>query len=63
MFPLLTTSQLIVVSCDVECGFSRSGLMVSKRRHALARETVRAETTISAWAKVPNLLPEQCDGF
>ena len=46
------------VSCDVERGFNCSGMMVSKRRHALSSDSIRAGIVISAWSQVPNLLPE-----
>ncbi len=42
----------------MERGFSRSGLTVSKRRHALSKESIRAATVLGSWADVPGLIPE-----
>jgi len=44
-------------SCDVERGFSRGGLTVSKLRHALSEESTRATTILNAWAQIPGLIP------
>lgn len=45
-------------STDVERAFSRGGLTVSKRRHALSDKSVRASTVLGSWAAVPGLIPE-----
>lgn len=46
-------------SVDVERAFSRGGLTVSKRRHALGDESVRAATVLGAWAATaPEVIPE-----
>ena len=47
-------------SADAERAFSRGGLAVSKLRHALGDESVRAATVVASWAKsgIPQLLPE-----
>ncbi|TDL18306.1 hypothetical protein BD410DRAFT_693253, partial [Rickenella mellea] len=45
-------------STDVERAFSRGGLTVSKRRHALADESMCAATVLSSWAEVDGLIPE-----
>jgi hypothetical protein len=45
-------------SCDVERGFSRGGLTVTKLRHALSDESTRASTVLHAWSEIPGLLPE-----
>jgi len=45
-------------SCDVERGFSRGGLTVSKLRHGLSDESTRASTVLHAWSKIPGLIPE-----
>lgn len=46
-------------STDVERAFSRGGLTVSKRRHALSDESTRAATVLSSWASVTGLIPEE----
>lgn len=46
-------------STDVERAFSRGGLTVSKRRHALSDESTRAATVLSSWAAIPGLIPEE----
>ncbi|TDL16428.1 hypothetical protein BD410DRAFT_731394, partial [Rickenella mellea] len=45
-------------STDVERAFSRGGLTVSKRRHALSDQSMRAATVLSSWADVDGLIPE-----
>ncbi|TDL14569.1 hypothetical protein BD410DRAFT_733876, partial [Rickenella mellea] len=45
-------------STDVERTFSRGGLTVSKRRHALSDESMRAATVLSSWLDVEGLVPE-----
>lgn len=45
-------------SCDVERGFSRGGLTVSKLRHSLSDESTRATTVLHAWSEIPGLIPE-----
>ena len=45
-------------SCDVERGFSRGGLTVTKLRHALSDESTRASTVLHAWSEIPGLIPE-----
>ncbi|KAL0563406.1 hypothetical protein V5O48_018661 [Marasmius crinis-equi] len=45
-------------SCDAERGFSRGGLMVSKRRYALSSTAIRSALCLSYWVKVPGLIPE-----
>lgn len=46
-------------SVDVERAFSRGGLTVSKRRHALSDESVRAATVLGSWASNKDLIPEE----
>lgn len=46
-------------STDVERAFSRGGLTVSKRRHALSDESTRAATVLSSWASLSGLIPEE----
>jgi hypothetical protein len=53
----LIVSQL-ASSCDVERGFSRGGLTVSKLRHSLSDESTRAATVLHAWSEIPGLIPE-----
>lgn len=45
-------------SIDVERAFSRGGLTVSKRRHALSDESVRAATVLGSWAALKGIVPE-----
>lgn len=44
----------------MECGFSRGGLTVSKLRHSLSDESVRASTIMGSWLRsgIPGILPE-----
>lgn len=42
----------------MERGFSRGGLTVSKCRHALSGESIRAATVLGSWADVPGLIPQ-----
>lgn len=44
-------------STDVERAFSKGGLTVSKRRHALNDASVRASTVLGSWG-LKGLLPE-----
>lgn len=50
--PYMTAS-----STDAERAFSHGGLTVSKYRHSLADESVRASTLIGSWAGIEELLP------
>ncbi|KIP05469.1 hypothetical protein PHLGIDRAFT_74254, partial [Phlebiopsis gigantea 11061_1 CR5-6] len=43
-------------SIDVERAFSRGGLTVSKRRHALSDKSVRAATVLSSWASFEGII-------
>lgn len=43
---------------DAERAFSRGRLTVSRLRHSLSDETVRASTVLSSWARYPDLVPE-----
>ncbi|OJT08548.1 hypothetical protein TRAPUB_554 [Trametes pubescens] len=43
---------------DAERAFSRSRLTVSRLRHSLADESVRANTVLGSWARIADLLPE-----
>lgn len=45
-------------SVDVERAFSRGGLTVSKLRHRLSAESVRASTVLNSWMKHADLIPE-----
>ncbi|TDL14358.1 hypothetical protein BD410DRAFT_734234, partial [Rickenella mellea] len=45
-------------STNVERAFSHGGLTVSKHRHALSDESMRAATVLSSWADVDGLIPE-----
>ena len=57
-FPILIESLLVASSCDVERGFSRGGLTVSKLRHTLSDEATRAATVLHSWHEIPGLIPE-----
>ena len=50
---------ILATSVDVERGFSRGGLTVSKLRHNLSNESTRAATVLSAWMKGPDLVPQE----
>ena len=52
------TDLYLASSCDVERGFSRGGLTVSKLRHGLSDESTRASTVLHAWSEIPGLIPE-----
>ncbi|KAL1945891.1 hypothetical protein VTO73DRAFT_1893 [Trametes versicolor] len=45
-------------STDAERAFSRGRLTVSRLRHSLADESVRANTVLGSWARIADLLPE-----
>ena len=45
-------------SCDVERGFSCSGLTVTKLRHTLSDDSTWASTILHAWSEIPSLIPE-----
>ena len=53
-FCLMTTAT----TTDVERSFSLGSLTVTKRRHALSDESVRAGTVLASWATVPGVIPE-----
>lgn len=57
---LFYANRLLASSADAERAFSRGGLAVSKLRHALGDESVRAATVVASWAKsgIAELLPE-----
>jgi hypothetical protein len=46
-------------STDIERGFSRGGLNVTKLRHNLSDESTRATTVLHSWSKIDGLIPEQ----
>ena len=55
----LTDSHFYLASlCDVEHGFSCSGLTVSKLRHGLSDASTCTSTVLHAWSKIPGLIPE-----
>nr|GAT44657.1 predicted protein [Mycena chlorophos] len=45
-------------SVDIERAFSHAGGMVTKRRHALSSETIRANALVAAWSKA-DLIPRK----
>lgn len=49
---------LIATSTDAERAFSRGHLTVSRLRHSLSEESVRASTVLGSWANIPGLVPE-----
>lgn len=53
---LVTTAA----STDLEIGFSRGGLTVSKLRHSLSDQSVRAATIVGSWLRlgIPGVLDE-----
>jgi len=55
---LLSADLCLASSCDVERGFSRGGLTVSKLRHGLSDESTRTSTVLHAWSQIPRLIPE-----
>ena len=57
-FLSLSADLCLASSCDVERGFSRGGLTVSKLRHGLSDESTRASTVLHAWSQIPGLIPE-----
>ncbi|OJT02096.1 hypothetical protein TRAPUB_7442 [Trametes pubescens] len=46
-------------STDVEQAFSRGHLTVSRLRHSLGEDSVRAGTVVGSWARIPDLLDEE----
>ena len=57
-FNKFLSNLYLASSCDVERGFSRGGLTVSKLRHRLSDESTRASTVLHAWSEIPGLIPE-----
>lgn len=51
---------MIASSTDLECGFSRGGLTVSKLRHSLSDQSVRASTILGSWIRsgIPEIVRE-----
>jgi hypothetical protein len=45
-------------SCDVEHGFSRGGLTVTKLWHTLSDDSTQASTILHAWSEIPGLISE-----
>ena len=43
---------------DVERGFSRGGVTVSKMRHSLSDESTRAASILGAWCDLPGAVPQ-----
>ena len=50
---------LIASSTDVERAFSRGGLVVSKRRHALSDESTRAAAVFESWVAKGGIVPDK----
>lgn len=57
--PLIHVYHYVATSVDVERAFSRGGLTVSKRRHALSDESTRASIVLGSWASVEGLVPTE----
>jgi hypothetical protein len=50
---------LVATSTDVERAFSRGGLTVSKMRHSLCDESVRAASILGSWCSLPDAIPRE----
>lgn len=50
---------MVATSTDAERAFSRGGLTVSKMRHSLSDETVRAATVLGSWCSLPGAIPQE----
>ena len=48
---------LSATSTDVKCAFSSGGLTVSKMRHSLSENSVRATTVVGSWAGFDGAIP------
>jgi hypothetical protein len=48
-----------VSSTDIERGFSRGRLTVTKLRHNLSDESTHAATMVHSWSNVEGLIPDQ----
>ena len=65
MFPsfslrrLLTRTSIAATSADAERGFSRGRLTVSRLRHSLNDDSIRATTLVGSWARIDGLIPEK----
>ena len=46
-------------STESERAFSRGRITVSRLRHSLSDESVRASTVLGSWARIPGLVPEK----
>lgn len=57
--PSLTQIPCLATSCDAEHAFSRGRLTVSRLRHSLADESVRANTLLGSWALLDGIVPER----
>lgn len=55
---LMLITPSIATSTDAECTFSRGHLTVSRLRHSLGEDSVRAGTVVSSWAGIPAILRE-----
>ena len=56
---ILLSNTYIASSTDAERGFSRGRLTVSRLRHSLSDESVRANTVLGSWARIDRLVPEK----
>ena len=50
--------RCVSASTDVECGFSRGGLVVTKLHHNLSDESTHAATVLHSWSQIPGFIPE-----
>jgi len=55
----LSSNWYLAFSCDVEWGFSRGSLIISKLQHGLSDESTRASTVLHLWSTIPGLIPEK----
>jgi len=50
---------VIATSTDVEWAFSKGGLTVSRMRHSLADESIRAACVLGSWCEFPGAIPRE----
>jgi hypothetical protein len=51
--------HLAATSTDAERAFSHGGLTVSKMRHSLSDESVRAATVLGSWCSLAGAIPRE----
>jgi hypothetical protein len=55
---VLYSQVFSAASTDVERGFSRGGLVVTKLHHNLSDESTRAATVLHSCSQIPGFIPE-----